>query len=75
MTVTTLTTPATPFGQFAPPEDAKLANRTAAEQKIRDMASGGDLPLPKFDPKKIDQIKGSTEYPAKGSVGYKGKKE
>lgn len=71
----TLTTPSTPYGQFAPAEDIKFASRINAEQKVRDMVEKGSLPMPKFDAKKIEELKASTEYPAKGSSAYKGKKE
>lgn len=38
----------------------------AAEEQIRAAREQGDLPLPRFDPDRIDQLKGRIAYPPKG---------
>ena len=73
---TSLTTPATPFSPFVPMEpEISLKYKQDAEQKVQDMIAKNDLPMPKFDPSKIESLKASAEYPPKGSSSYKGKKE
>ncbi len=73
---TTLTTPATPYAQYFPsPTEESKTVKAEAEQKVRDLITRNDLPLPKFDPKKIEDLKSSIDYPPKGSSIYKGKKE
>lgn len=72
-----LTTPATPFAQYFPPMPVKgeIPLRDTIAEKVKDMTEKGELPLPKFSPEQMDQLKNSLEYPAKGSSVYKGKKE
>lgn len=74
---TSLTTPATPYAPYTPAEleEGAVSPADQASRKIQDMIDKGDLPLPKFDPAKIDTLKNSLEYPPKGSSSYKGKKE
>lgn len=42
-----------------------------AEEKVRQKKAEGNLPIPKFDPDLIEQMKGSLQYPPEGSVKEK----
>lgn len=54
--------------------DEKPAKETVDEinDTVKKWRESNELQLPKFDPKHIDKIKGSIDYPEKGSVQRKG---
>ncbi len=39
----------------------------AAEEKVNQWREAGDIPLPKFEPERVDKLKGSIGYPPPGS--------
>jgi MscS family membrane protein len=73
---TTLTTPSTPYAPFfAKHHQQGHDPRDVTEQKVKEMKENGDLPLPKFEPSRIDALKNSLDYPSKGSSTFKGKRD
>jgi MscS family membrane protein len=50
-----------------------LAVPAEAEARVQKWRDTGELQIPNFDPDRIDDLKNSIEYPAKGSAQGKGK--
>lgn len=46
-----------------------------AEERIRRMKDGGELPLPRFNPENVENLKGSINYPPDGSYNFKSAEE
>ncbi|SDS55446.1 MscS family membrane protein [Halopseudomonas xinjiangensis] len=42
-----------------------------AEEKVNQWREAGDMPLPKFEPERVDKLKGSIGYPPPGSSSAK----
>ena len=57
--------------------DEKPSEEKASEiaETVKQWKDNNELQLPKFDPKHVDKIKGTLDYPEKGSVMREDKKE
>ena len=53
-------------GDSAPAED----KRVAAETRVREWSERGELQLPRFQPERIDALRGSLPYPPAGSAAH-----
>nr|WP_242689295.1 mechanosensitive ion channel family protein [Pedobacter sp. SYSU D00535] len=54
-------------------EELPEERKAEVEAQVEKWRAAGEIQIPKFDPDRIDELKGSLEYPAKGSAQGKGK--